>query len=110
MTGSKGGDDHTPQPDPDAQSELLVRLDYTNWRGERRKYLVLPVRVIFSSNTWHPEKQWLLEALDVKKSRLSTFAVQQIHSWEPATSQPKGPPPPPAPATSTTKRRKPGRA
>ena len=110
MTGSNSGSDQTPQPYHDAQSELLVRLDYTNWRGERRKYLVLPVRVIFGSNTWHPEKQWLLEALDVKKSRLSTFAVQQIHSWEPATSQPKARNLPPVPPTSTTKRRKPRRA
>jgi hypothetical protein len=62
-----------------------VIIDYTNWRGERSERRILPSRIVFKSNEWHPERQWLLEAIDLDKGSLAfrTFALKDIHSWRP---------------------------
>jgi predicted DNA-binding transcriptional regulator YafY len=60
-----------------------VRIDYTNWRGERAERLVQPYRIEFGSNEWHPEEQWLLYAHDDKSDSGRTFALANIHSWKP---------------------------
>ena len=60
----------------------LVRLDYTNWRGIRKTYIILPLRLQYTSNQWH-NLQWLLVALDVEKQRVSTFSLKTVHSWTP---------------------------
>lgn len=59
----------------------LVRIDYTNWRGERSERLIQPLSIEFSSNEWHPDPQWLLFALDVAKQDTRTFAMAMIHDW-----------------------------
>lgn len=61
----------------------LVRIDYTNWRGERSTRLISPLLITFTSNEWHAEPQWLLSALDVDKGVVRTFALKDIHSWTP---------------------------
>ena len=61
-----------------------VEIDYTNWRGERLRRHIRPLRIIFENNEWHPETQWLLEAEDLDKAKaLRTFALANIHSWTP---------------------------
>lgn len=62
----------------------LVMIDYTNWRGIRRKRVVVPVAITFEGSVWHPERQWLLKARDVEKGDERFFAMKDIHSWEPA--------------------------
>jgi predicted DNA-binding transcriptional regulator YafY len=65
-------------------TEHSVRIDYTNWRGERRQRVVTPRKIVWSYNRWHPKQQWLLEAYDVEGDDvLKTFAMSNIHSWEP---------------------------
>jgi predicted DNA-binding transcriptional regulator YafY len=64
--------------------EQVVEIDYTNWRGERSKRLIVPMSVSWTNNEWHPETQWLLEALDVNIREGRTFALANIHSWTPA--------------------------
>ncbi|MGV3721359.1 MAG: hypothetical protein ACO1SX_10670 [Actinomycetota bacterium] len=59
-----------------------VVIDYTNWRGERAKREILPFRLWFGSNDWHPEPQWLLDAWDAEKDELRIFAMRGIHAWE----------------------------
>jgi hypothetical protein len=61
----------------------IVEIDYTNYRGERAKRRVIPIRVYFSATEWHPEEQWLLAAWDIEKQADRSFALKDIHSWAP---------------------------
>lgn len=67
------------------QPTQSVTIDYTNWKGERDVRHILPLRVFFGHNEWHTEPQWLIEAHDLDKSALRTFAMKDIHSWNPTT-------------------------
>jgi predicted DNA-binding transcriptional regulator YafY len=62
-----------------------VRIDYTNWRGERSIRTVVPIDIVFESNEFHPNPQWLLLAMDVDKNVVRKFAMADIHSWVPNT-------------------------
>lgn len=61
----------------------IVTIDYTNWRGERSTRRIRPTgSVDFGNNEWHPDTQWLLEAVDVDSGKIRTFAMKNIHSWK----------------------------
>jgi predicted DNA-binding transcriptional regulator YafY len=62
-------------------TEQEVRIFYTNWRGETRWRRVVPIRIWFGSNPWHPEPQWLLDAFDVDKAEDRAFAMKNITDW-----------------------------
>ena len=62
-------------------TEQTATIDYTNWRGERRQRRIVPCGIIFSSNKWHPEPQWLLLAKDEGDATIKTFAMVNIHTW-----------------------------
>jgi predicted DNA-binding transcriptional regulator YafY len=74
------GDTHAD--DVARRPELMVEIDYTNWRGERSTRRVVPVRLRFGANEWHWEPQWLLDAWDTGKGAARTLAVAGIHSWK----------------------------
>jgi predicted DNA-binding transcriptional regulator YafY len=59
----------------------VVTIDYENWRGKRRLRRIEPLRIVFANSEWHPESQWLLEAVDVEKGETREFAMKDIHSW-----------------------------
>ena len=60
-----------------------VVIDYSNWRGERSLGRIKPTgRIDFENNEWHPNTQWLLEATDLEKNEIRTFAMRNIHSWK----------------------------
>lgn len=59
-----------------------VLIDYTNHRGVRSVRGIRPLRVSFENNEWHPETQWLLEAVDLGRDEIRTFAMKNIHSWK----------------------------
>jgi predicted DNA-binding transcriptional regulator YafY len=63
------------------QEQKVVVIDYTNWRGERSKRRIQPLRITFGNNEWHPDKQWLLKAIDLDKKEIRFFALANIHSW-----------------------------
>lgn len=63
--------------------EREVRVHYTNWRGEKRWRRIIPTRIWFGSTKWHPEPQWLLDALDLEKGEQRTFAMKEITDWWP---------------------------
>jgi predicted DNA-binding transcriptional regulator YafY len=65
-------------------AEQVVEIDYTNWRGERSKRRIVPMGLSWENNEWHPETQWMLDAIDVDKKVSRTFALASIHSWTPA--------------------------
>lgn len=60
-----------------------VKIDYTNWRGERDVRVIMPQTFYFGCNEWHPEPQMLLGAYDEKSKSVRTFATKNIHTWEP---------------------------
>lgn len=62
-----------------------VRIDYTNWRGERASRLIVPKvgGLRFVSNEWHRTPQWVIEAVDCEKGEDRMFALNGIHSWVP---------------------------
>lgn len=60
-----------------------VVIEYTNWRGVRKTYLIRPVQLAFAANQYH-ELQWLLHAMLVPGNEKRTFALSKIHSWVPA--------------------------
>jgi predicted DNA-binding transcriptional regulator YafY len=66
-----------------ADSEV-VRVVYTNWKGETSIRHIAPIEIFFGSNEWHTEEQWLLLALDVDKGAERTFALKDIHTWKAA--------------------------
>lgn len=57
-----------------------VKIDYTNWRGERSKRTIQPFSIRFGVSEWHRIPQWLLTAWTDAGRR--EFAMKDIHSWE----------------------------
>jgi len=61
-------------------SPEAVRLDYTNWRGERRVRAVRPIGLRYGKNVFHgKEPHWFLEGFDAETGELRYFAVHGIH-------------------------------
>jgi hypothetical protein len=66
----------------------LVVIDYTNWRGERRAYRIMPLGLFWGSNEWHPTPQWLVIGREEGRSLRRTYALSNIHSWRGADDVP----------------------
>lgn len=63
---------------------MIVKIDYTNWKGERRFRRIQPTgEFMFGSDKFHKEPQWLMVAIDLEKWEKRTFAMKDIHSWVP---------------------------
>lgn len=66
-------------------SDLIV-IDYTNYAGKRKTYVIQPQGEEYMGSTLHhPEHQLLLDGLDIKRQVYRTFAVKDIHSRRPYT-------------------------
>jgi len=67
-----------------------VILDYTNHKGRRDLRRVVPTghKLHWGSTEHHPDEQWLLEAYDLDRKALRTFAMKDVHSWRPSTTTP----------------------
>lgn len=66
---------------------MIVEIDYTNYKGIRAIRRIQPLGPLkFESSEWHPEKQWVFEALDLEKNETRTFAMKDVHSWAPVGS------------------------
>ena len=59
-----------------------VEIDYTNWRGERRKRILLPMTLMWGVSQYHKGDQWLLLAMDCEDGRTKEFAMNQVHEWK----------------------------
>lgn len=84
----KHGVRHKPAP----VSGRIVKIDYTNWRGDRRTRIIDPVALVFKKSEWHEEPQWFIEAFDCERrdamDEPRDFALANIHAWldpEPTT-------------------------
>jgi predicted DNA-binding transcriptional regulator YafY len=58
-----------------------VRIVYTNYRGETARREIIPQRLWFGATKWHPDEQWLLDAIDVDKKSPRSFALRDIKSY-----------------------------
>ena len=65
-----------------AEPAARVSIDYTNYKGERKIRIILPQMIWFGHTEHHPEHQWILEAWDLEKNALRSFAMRDIHKWE----------------------------
>jgi predicted DNA-binding transcriptional regulator YafY len=61
--------------------EKQVKILYTNWRGETSVRTIIPIELVFSSNEWHKEEQWILKAFDIDKQAERMFACKDIKEW-----------------------------
>ena len=58
---------------------------YKNWKGNVARRHINPHQLWFGVNEWHPDPQWFLDAMDLKKSAMRSFAMRDIQSVEEAT-------------------------
>ncbi len=58
-----------------------VRVVYCNYRNETAIRTIVPRRIWFGATAWHPEPQWLLDALDLEKNEVRSFALRDIRAW-----------------------------
>jgi hypothetical protein len=58
-----------------------VVLNYTDWKGETRIYIVTPVVFFWGSTNYYPELQWLMTASLHEQEVHETFAMSGINSW-----------------------------
>lgn len=70
--------------DKDAPRHLV---EYTNWRGETARRVIVPIRFWWGHTEWHLHDQWMLHAWDVEKEAYRDFAWQDMRPVpNPATS------------------------
>ena len=70
------------QPVPLVYATQQVQIVYTNHRGKTRDRLIQPVGLVWSNgNEWHPEPQWLLDAVDLEKGEIRSFAMKDVYNW-----------------------------
>lgn len=65
--------------------ERTVTIIYKNYRGETRERHIVPERLWYGATDWHPEPQWVMDALDVEKGEVRSFAMQDIQRWQNGT-------------------------
>ena len=63
------------------ENQKIIKILYTNWKGETRIRTILPLSIEFKSTTWHKEEQWILNAIDVEKNEERGFALADIIKW-----------------------------
>jgi predicted DNA-binding transcriptional regulator YafY len=59
-----------------------VRILYKNYKGETSWRRIVPGQVRFGANEWHPQAQWLMDALDLDKGAPRSFAMAEIQQWK----------------------------
>lgn len=57
-----------------------VLIDYTNYRGEQSRRLVVPLFLKHEATSWHGQC-WTLTALDLEKKSVRSFAMANISGW-----------------------------
>lgn len=61
-------------------SDKGIELVYRNHRGEVRTRRIWPLGVYFGSTQWHPERQWLMNAVDLEdeSGSVKQFALKDF--------------------------------
>lgn len=61
--------------------DQTAKILYTNYRGETAIRIIIPSKIWYGETEWHPGAQWILDALDVEKQAMRSFAMKDIKSW-----------------------------
>lgn len=64
------------------ETNRVVVIIYTNYRGETNSRKIIPQRIWFGETSWHHDAQWLIDAIDVEKEVERSFAIRDIQRWE----------------------------
>jgi len=67
--------------DPTLDLSKAIAIVYKNYRGETARRRIVPQRLWFGATKWHPDEQWLLDAIDVEKQSPRSFALRDIQSY-----------------------------
>jgi predicted DNA-binding transcriptional regulator YafY len=59
----------------------VVQILYTNYKGETAVRSIFPLKIWYGSTNWHPQPQWLLDAIECKKKAKRTFALKDVKAW-----------------------------
>jgi len=59
----------------------IVKILYTNYRGETAVRQIIPIKIWFGKTDWHPEEGWLLDAYDIEKQAERSFSMKDIKAW-----------------------------
>lgn len=59
----------------DTEHPRVVRMVYTNYRGETSIRTVTPTAIYWGSNKYHPQEQWLMAAYCHDKNAPRDFAL-----------------------------------
>lgn len=55
-----------------------LKILYTNFKGKTSVRNIIPQEIYFGTTEWYKDEQWLLDAIDVDKGAIRTFAVNNI--------------------------------
>lgn len=55
-----------------------LRFRYTNWQGIASTRDVEVISLVYGSNEWHRDPQWILAALDRDKGEVRYFALCDV--------------------------------
>ncbi len=69
-------------PEKNVQTVTVI---YKNWKNEVRLREIIPHRLYWGRTEYHPELQWLLEALDTEDGKLKQFAWKDCKVSQKAT-------------------------
>jgi len=53
-----------------------------------RESSIRPVKIYFGRTDWHPEEQWLMEAIDLEIQQTRVFAMRDMRRADNATIHP----------------------
>ena len=56
----------------------FIKFDYVNWRGVKGERKARAIEIYHGSTEYHPEDQWLLEAMDLDKNEIRIFAMKDM--------------------------------
>jgi hypothetical protein len=60
------------------QPGQTIRFVYRNWRGVVATRTAQIISLSYGVTEWHPEPQWLLQALDLEKNAVRLFALRDM--------------------------------
>jgi len=61
-----------------AEHPEAIQILYCNYRGETSTRTIVPSNIWFGSTAWHTESQWFLDAVDLDKGVVRSFALMDI--------------------------------
>lgn len=58
-----------------------IKVEYTNYRGEKGIRTIVPVNFYFGTTDYHPEAQWLVKLWDCDRQAERIYALKEITRW-----------------------------